>query len=238
VTSLDTLLEVQDHDTTLDRLRHRRGTLPELAQLADIEARTRVLDDQTAALGAQRDEVVSRQEKHEAELKASEARVVDLEHKMYSGAVTATRDLMAMTDEVSSVRKRCSGLEDLALEAIMEREQLEGELGVIDDQRQELAADAAQVRASLEAEQAKIDAETAVEQSARAGLAEGLPPELISDYERLRQRLDGIGAARLASGSCTGCHLTLPATEIDRIKHLDPSVVVYCDQCGRILIRS
>jgi predicted nucleic acid-binding Zn-ribbon protein len=31
------LLRVQEHDTAADRLRHRRGTLPELAELATVE---------------------------------------------------------------------------------------------------------------------------------------------------------------------------------------------------------
>ena len=38
--------------------------------------------------------------------------------------------------------------------------------------------------------------------------------------------------------SCSGCHLTLPATEIDRIKKAPPDAFFTCDQCGRILVVS
>jgi predicted nucleic acid-binding Zn-ribbon protein len=238
VTSLETLLEVQEHDTALDQLKHRRETLPERTQLADIQARMAELDRQIAELATARDEVAVRQERHEGELNAGERRIGDLERKMYSGEVTATRDLMAMTDEVESLRKRCSSLEDLALGAIEEREELEGQMAEIDERRDALGADADEVRTRLEKAQAEIDAEVTGEHAAREGLARGLAAELISEYERLRQRLGGVGAARLVGESCTGCHLTLPATEIDRFRHLDPAVVVHCDQCGRILIRS
>src|SRR5438445_123736 len=82
-----------------------------------------------------------------------------------------------------------------------------------------------------------IDAELAGELDARAIAAKAVPPDLLEQYERLRARLGGIGAARLVGNSCGGCHLTLPATELDRIRHLPPDAVALCDQCGRILVR-
>ena len=60
--------------------------------------------------------------------------------------------------------------------------------------------------------------------------------ELLAEYERLRARLGGIGAARLEHGTCMGCRMKLPATELDRIKHQSPDELVHCDQCGRILV--
>ncbi|MDQ1445435.1 MAG: C4-type zinc ribbon domain, partial [Acidimicrobiaceae bacterium] len=45
------------------------------------------------------------------------------------------------------------------------------------------------------------------------------------------------GAAKLVGSNCSGCHLSLPATELDRIRHGSPDQVVFCDQCGRILVR-
>ena len=75
------------------------------------------------------------------------------------------------------------------------------------------------------------------EHDARQAAAAGIPDELLSEYDRLRKKLGGVGAARLANGSCTGCHLALPATELDRIRHQAPDAVAHCDQCGRILVR-
>ena len=53
----------------------------------------------------------------------------------------------------------------------------------------------------------------------------------------LRAKLGGVGAARLVNGRCTGCHLTLPATELDRIRREPPDALIRCDQCGRVLVR-
>ena len=71
----------------------------------------------------------------------------------------------------------------------------------------------------------------------RGGLAAGIPDDLHATYDRLRAKLGGIGAAKLVGGSCSGCHLTLPAQERARIKAAPPDELVFCDQCGRILVR-
>ena len=50
-------------------------------------------------------------------------------------------------------------------------------------------------------------------------------------------RFDGVAVARLVGSHCDGCHLTLPAMELDRIRHLPEGELVTCEQCGRILVR-
>ena len=75
------------------------------------------------------------------------------------------------------------------------------------------------------------------ERSERDRLAAEVPPDLIARYEQLRTKLGGTGAARLVGGSCGGCHLQLPAMELDRVKKAPPDAIIYCDQCGRILVR-
>jgi predicted nucleic acid-binding Zn-ribbon protein len=93
------------------------------------------------------------------------------------------------------------------------------------------------LRAAIAEAESAIDAELASEEAARVAASEAIPADLLALYEELRARLGGIGAARLVRGSCTGCHLALPATEVDRIKREPPDVVIRCDQCGRVLVR-
>jgi predicted nucleic acid-binding Zn-ribbon protein len=97
--------------------------------------------------------------------------------------------------------------------------------------------ESAVLRASIANAESEIDAELATEEAARAAAVASIPSDLLSLYENLRARLGGIGAARLVKGSCAGCHLALPATEVDRIKRVPPDEIVRCDQCGRILVR-
>ena len=78
--------------------------------------------------------------------------------------------------------------------------------------------------------------DVATERKARDELAGATPAELAAQYDRLRARLGGIGAARLVNGACTGCHLALAATELDRIRRAQADTVLFCEQCGRIVV--
>ena len=238
MSALETLLEVQDHDSRIDQLRHKRDTLPERGELADLEKRRAAIKQARDEVAARRDEIAARQSKAEEEVAAAEKRIGEIDARMRSGAVTASRDLQAMQGEIDTIKQRISGLEDTAIEAMEEREPLEAEVDGYDEQLTALDALAEELRASIAAAEQEVDAELAREREARSAVAAAVPKELTDTYEKLRARLGGTGAARLDGNRCSGCHLTLPATELDRLRHMAPDALVYCEQCGRILVRT
>lgn len=237
MSQFEDLLVVQEHDTAADQLRHRRSNLPELAELAETESAVAALAPRLAAVTAGRDEVARRQRRHEDELAALEAKIAAVEARMYSGAVTIPRELQAMQAEVESMKRRQSTLEDDVLEAMTEREPLDEEVASLSAARDAHDQSAGKLRVVIVEAQAAIDGEVAEQAAARARAAAIVPADLLALYEQLRSRLGGVGAARLAGPRCTGCHLTLPATEVDRIKREPPDALIRCDQCSRILVR-
>lgn len=237
MTQFDDLMLVQEHDTAIDRLRHRRATLPELAELARIEEELVVLERALAEVTPARDGIARREKRLEDEVAALEAKIAEIEARLYSGAVTVPRELQAMQAEVESMRRRCSSLEDDILDAMTEREPLDKQLAGYEATRRSLDEQGARLRAAVAEAQASIDAELALEAAERDAAAMSLPGALSSLYEQLRAKLGGVGAARLVNGRCTGCHLSLPATELDRIRREPPETLIRCDQCGRVLVR-
>lgn len=235
---LEKLLEVQQLDTAMDQLRHRRATLPARAQLTAVESRIAELTTTLETARAARDQVSRRQSELEAELQALEARVVELEGKMYGGTITASRELQAMAGEVESIKRRRSTIEDHILEAMDEREPLDAEVQRLEGEEAAAGEEAFALEGQIEDAEGEIGIEEANELAARAALVVHVPAPLLEQYERIRSRLGGIGAARLVGVSCSGCHLSLPAVEVDRLKKAPPDTVVLCDQCGRILVRS
>lgn len=230
------LLSVQDHDTHIDQLIHRRETLPERTELQEVEARAAEVGAALAEANQRLGEVEKRQGDLEADVAASEGRIEQIDKRMYSGEVTASRDLQAMNDEITSLKRRISGLEDRVIETMEERDPLAEEVAALDAQASELQARRSALQEAIASACSEIDAEVEAEQARRAEAAAGVPDELLATYEELRARLGGIGAARLEHGTCMGCRLALPATEVDRMKNLAPGELAYCDQCGRILV--
>lgn len=237
MTALEQLLEVQGHDTAVDRLRHQRDRLPERAELAALERRNREIQARVAGTRARLQAVEQRQATMEADAELIGQRIREIEKRMYSGEVSATRDLLAMTAEIETLRVRRSSLEDEALAAMEEAEPLSEEITRLAAEDAALGSVAAKLRTMIAAAEAEIDAQVRAEGESRAEAAAQVPAPLLEIYEKLRSSLGGIGAARLVGTSCSGCHLTLPASEVARLKREPPDALVLCDQCGRILVR-
>jgi predicted nucleic acid-binding Zn-ribbon protein len=231
------LLAVQEHDTALDQLHHRRETLPERATRHDLLVRGQSVANERAEVAKERDVVAGRQSELEAELATSEERMRQLDKRLYSGEVSAARDLQAMADEIERLKEYCSGIEDRILSTLDEREPLDARVDELDAQLKGFAEEIHHLERAIAVAEEEIDTEIAAEEQTRAGLATGIRPELLSRYDALRKKLGGEGAALLKGHSCGGCHLALPAQEIDRIKHAPPDELIFCDQCGRILVR-
>lgn len=232
------LLAVQDHDTALDQLRHRLRTMPERAALAERQRALADLEAKRAEIGARRHELARTQQRFEDEIDSLGARIGDTERSLYSGAVTAARELQALQDSVAAAKRHQSELEDQLLEVLEAIDPVDEEQRAADAAAAEAEADVARLRDGLTAAEAEVRRRLDEEEAARAGSAAGVPPDLLATYERLRAQLDGVGAARLEGNRCLGCHLTLPATEVDAIRHLPPDAVVRHEECGRILVRT
>ncbi|MDZ7677055.1 MAG: C4-type zinc ribbon domain-containing protein [Acidimicrobiales bacterium] len=233
---LEQLLEVQELDTRIDQLRHRRDHLPERDELSeiaaaerDLDTRRREVDDQAAALARS-------QKRIEDELASVEAKRAEADKRLYSGTVTAPRELQALQDEVSSLGRRTSELEDELLEVLTETEPVDEARAALDAEASTLAGRRSSVEAQLEDAEREVSAELSEVTAAREAASAEVPAETLQDYEARRKHLGGIAIARLHGTSCGGCHLTLSAVEIDRIRKLPPDEPATCEECGRMLV--
>lgn len=232
----DTLLELQDRDTAADRLRHRRDALEERATLEGVAARLGDVETRRAELQGRRDEAAREEQRFDDEATSLEAKAAEVERKMYSGEIASPRELQAMQSDVEQLRRHQRGLEDRELAVMEQRGALDAEVGKLDAEVGALEAEAQELRDVLGRVEAEIDAELATETAARTELAARLPGDLLEEYERCRRRARGIGVARLAGGTCQGCHLSIPATEAERIRKGGGGTLAHCDNCGCILV--
>jgi predicted nucleic acid-binding Zn-ribbon protein len=240
MSSLEQLLVVQEHDSATDHLRHRRATLPERDVLSRAQDEVASLEPQLREARERRDEVVREVKRLDDESAAVTARVNEVEKTMYSGSVSSPRELQAMQADVEQLTRHRRTLDDREL-ALMERQELiEAELGELEKRVDELQAQADTARAALVEQEGVIDAELAKESEARAIAAGTVPSDLLALYEQCRSRSRGVGAARLVGNTCQGCRLTIPATEVDRIRRAaaggPDGEVFHCDNCGAILV--
>ena len=158
--------------------------------------------------------------------------------RMDQGLVTNPKDLQRMQHELESLERRIATLEDQELE-VMER--LEEAQKSHDELRGQVAdADArlTALTAARDEKTAALDADLAEVQAARAPAVDGMPEDLLSLYDRLREQKGGVGAAALRARECGGCRLSLDPAELTRIRAAATDEVIRCEECQRILVRT
>jgi predicted nucleic acid-binding Zn-ribbon protein len=233
---LEHLLAVQDLDTSIMQLEHRRHALVESSGLAAVEAQLASLEAERADATARRGVLAATQKELEEQIAGLNERRDVVEKRMYAATSSSSRDLQAMNDEVRHLTERRAELEELELVAMLEQDPIDAELAALRERAAPLQAQAVVLRQQVAESEVEIDAALAEAIPARAAEAALLPTALSGRYETLRARLKGTGAARLVRSHCDGCHLELSSGEVEKIRALPPGEVATCEQCGRILV--
>lgn len=234
---LHRLLDVQDHDLALDQLRHRRESLPDRLALAEQEATVARITTELGELEARLHELQLTQKRLEDEIETIETKAAAESKKLNSGTITAPRELQSLNDEVEALGRRQRQLEDELLDVLEPAEELGAEIDRLAQQRDLVAAQADEIRGRIVVQEAEIDAAVDKASGERDAAAAALDAPLLERYEKLRARLGGIAVARLEGAQCTGCHVALPAMELDQVRHAAPDAIVVHEDCGRILVR-
>jgi len=148
-------------------------------------------------------------------------------------AVKTNQEYHAVQKEIEFAQTEMKTAEDKVLERMLEADELtaavkkaEAELSSetkkVDADRKAMAAEFAELRTSLE----RLRGERTV-------LVGSLSPQLMSTFERVAQRRNGIAVAEARDGICTICHVRLRPQVFNTVRlNVD---IVQCDSCQRIL---
>ena len=238
MSELERLLEIQDLDTAADQLRHRLGHDETRAALAAGRTALSAIEAELAALQDERDTVRREQKRLELDAATFEEKVNKLDASLYSGTITAHKELEALQHEIGTLRSMQSEVEDRVLEQMELAEPLDARLVELARRRGVLEVDSEDKAVAVTIMEAEVGAELDVAVARRTELAAAIDPSLLATYEKIRGGPGGQGAARLAPGGrCEGCHLSLPSAEYAEIKRAPADSVTTCPECGRILVR-
>jgi predicted nucleic acid-binding Zn-ribbon protein len=234
VKGLERILELQEVDSSIDRLISRIEELEGGDQLRHGQQTVQELEDRVGELRLGLDSQRREQERLENEVASLEAKIAAEERRLFDGSVANPKELSSIQAEVGSLRSRKGRIEDEVLEQMERREDLdqrlpslEAELAVARDHLSTLEADVAQ-----ELDHSRKELEQL--RSARESLVLEFDEELLELYEDLRAQKRGVGAAALEDGVCSGCHQKLSPLELERIKRAEG--IRRCEYCRRILV--
>lgn len=237
MSGFDELLRLQDHDIVIDQITHRQASLPERPALDSAVAALAAIDEEIEGVRANRDALARDEKRLADEVATVEAKATEINDKLYGGTITSPKELQAFQEDYDSLKRRQRELEDHEIEIMEQIEPVDAELARLDAERAGRDAAREGAAAALAAAEAAVEAELAEAEEKRAELVAAVPPDQLATYDRLRPDYAGTPIARLVGTNCSGCHLSLSAVALDRIRELPPDALATCEECGRILVR-
>lgn len=230
------LLDLADVDAELGRLAHRRRTLPEHAELTEAEAAGRSGKDKLVEVETTAGDLDRDIRRIERDVEGVRSRT-ERDNKMLAGSGVGAKQASELQHELETLARRQGVLEDEQLEVMEQREAV----GVdVEHARGEVAAAEQRLAEVLERRDTglkDIDAAEAGRLRDREKVVGEMPADLLAAYERRREQR-GVGAAKLVARRCQACRLELDRTAIGELRAAPADEVVFCEECGTILVRS
>ncbi len=231
---LPRLLELQTEDTALRRLADRKATLPESKRLEEVTEALAELDADLGIATKQYEEVAREASRLEGEVELLEQKIAREVQRLFSGGVSNPKELSSLQAEVESLKRRRSTQEDELLEVMVNRESAGETLARLKDEQAAASKESEELRARVEEISNEIDADSDEHERSRGAIASDIPSDLLALYDKLRSEKAGVGAAKLEGATCLGCHMKLPAQELERMR--SEGGLQRCDNCRRILV--
>jgi uncharacterized protein len=209
-----------------------------VGELAEIATALQQSDGELLDLQTQRSDIAREAGKLERDIEQVRARASRDQERLDSGAVGSAKELESLQHEIGSLQKRQSDLEDAELEVLQRVEDLDHAVTALETRRLELLTRQEETAQRRDAELARIDQEAAGTTSEREQLAAQVPSDLLAFYDKLRDQLGGVAVAALKQRRCDGCRLELNATDVGRFRDAPEDVVLRCEECRRIVVRT
>jgi predicted nucleic acid-binding Zn-ribbon protein len=230
VSTIEQLLELQEHDLRIQRIESELKDIPE-RKAQELER----LNNHTAALKAAEDALQVRQadlKQHELDVQVKKDKISKLRGQQME--LKTNKEFKTMSSEIETIEKAIRRDEDGEL-VIMET--IETARAEVAARRRDLEAEKAVVMEDvkvLDDRIAALDAERKAEQAARHEAQKGLDPEWRRRYEAvLKSKRSGAALVSAEAGICGGCHMALPPYQQHAARKRQEMVV--CGYCGRML---
>jgi uncharacterized protein len=229
------LLDLQALDTRLAQIGHRTSKLPETAQLAELGTRRDAVQRQLAVRTGEWEDAKTELGRVEQDVAVVDARIArDTQRLQGSSSV---KDIQGLEQELASLARRKSDLEDIELGVMETVEQREAALAATRDELTEIGATSETVTAARDAALGTLADDLRHAQADRGTVAGKVPEALLALYEKQRERY-GIGASLLRGGASTASGVALNGNDMSRIRAAAPDDVLLCPDSSAILVRT
>ncbi|MFO7947564.1 MAG: C4-type zinc ribbon domain-containing protein [Armatimonadota bacterium] len=227
---LELLHQLQTLDTTIDACNES------LADLDDGTALRQELEqakEKSDELQEELHQLQSTLRDRELELQGTENEREEKWNLAYGGTISDSKELANLEKKINELKRNQERLENELLEGYEQADALESEL---EEQKNKITSLSEELEETVENyEQTSANLNNRIERAEeeRQDIVEQLDEKLVTEYERLREKMGGLAVAEMKDGVCTGCNITVSTFIVRKLR--DARDLVKCENCLRIL---
>lgn len=224
------LFRLQQIDSQLDKANARLNEIENI-----LSDNTLIVRSQNRVDDATKTQEISHKNLQVAErnVKAQQLKIEQSESTLYSGKVRNPKELQDLQNEVASLRRFKTILEDRQLEAMINSEEAEESLSVAQSELDKVIEEVRDRNSELTTEQNSLSQEVKRLEAEREAAVVTIEKNYLDQYERLRISRKGVAVAKVSDKNCSACGSTLSAALLQAAR--SPNAIKLCDTCGRIL---
>ncbi len=159
----------------------------------------------------------------------------NLKENMYDGTVSSVKELEQMQRKMELLAEEKNRLEEEILILMESLEEQESSLEQLKKEVEGASGDLREKEAMLEKKLARLEEELKDLQEKRSLLAEKVEPKFLDRYNLLAEKHKGQPLARVEDEICGGCRVFISSALRGHL--YNPEAMVYCENCGRLLVK-
>ncbi len=159
----------------------------------------------------------------------------NLKENMYDGTVSSVKELEQMHRKMELLAEEKNRLEEEILILMESLEEQESSLEQLKKEVEGASGDLREKEAMLEKKLARLEEELKDLQEKRSLLAEKVEPKFLDRYNLLAEKHKGQPLARVEDEICGGCRVFISSALRGHL--YNPEAMVYCENCGRLLVK-
>jgi uncharacterized protein len=226
---LNLLIELQECDSQLIKMDSKKRDLPE--KIKKLDDRFLLFKEETEQNKRKHDELKARHAESESKIKKLNDGMVKTKERLLE--VKNNKEYQAMLKEIETAEAARSDVETEIIKLLDEMDKLSSLVKKDQETLDEYKKKYDEEKKVMEKELASIDNDFITWEKRRDQVKTKVPTELLSQYERVRNRNNGIGVISVWKAVCNGCHMNIPPQLYNELQK--SSELLSCPNCNRIM---
>jgi len=229
-TQLHLLKQLQEIDSIIGKLERTKAEVPR--KLVRLEKEHVQREDRLQKNRSALEKINEERRRKEQKLKTEHDRFLKSQEKVH--AVKTNKEYHAVLKEIEDIKRGNGELETEILVCMEESDHLAEELKNQEKEYQQWVQEFKKKKTEFEFDVERSLKDAVELQERRTEIVRGIEPVLISKYELLRQRRQGMAVVAIANDLCQGCNMNIPPQKANELRKNSDSII-YCPFCNRII---